>query len=101
MNPRMVVTSGPLKGRVYFIIEPVTIGRAADNRIPLDDELASRHHCTIQITDGEVWLTDGDTPNGTWVNGRARSKKRMQHGDRIKAGSTGLVYLDLEESDDD
>jgi DNA-binding NtrC family response regulator/pSer/pThr/pTyr-binding forkhead associated (FHA) protein len=102
MNPRIVVASGSLKGRVFPVTDvPLTIGRAADNQIGLDDELASRQHCTIQLADGEVWLQDGDTPNGTWINGRAHSRKRLQHGDRIKAGSATLVYFELEESLDE
>ena len=48
-----------------------------------------------------LWLSDGDTPNGTWVFDRAYGRKRLEHGDRIKCGSAAFLYLELESSVDD
>jgi uncharacterized protein YaaQ len=90
-----------LKGAIFPITDvPLTVGRAADNQVCLDDELASRRHFTVQIRDGGVWLKDGDTPNGTWILGRAYTEKRLQQGDRIKCGSTTFLYLEHEDSED-
>jgi transcriptional regulator with GAF, ATPase, and Fis domain len=99
MNPRLVAISGPLKGSVFPITEvPLTVGRAEDNQVCLDDELVSKHHFSVQLTKGRSLLTDGDTRNGTWVNGIARLEKVLEDGDRIKCGSTTFLFLELEDS---
>ena len=100
MNPRLVATSGPLKGSVFPITEAaLTVGREADNQVCLDDELVSKHHFVVRIKDGLPWLKDGDTRNGTWINENAHLEKFLDHGDRIKCGSTTFLYLEHEDSD--
>jgi transcriptional regulator with GAF, ATPase, and Fis domain len=84
----LIALSGPMKGSVYPVTDVLTIGRAAENQICLDDELASRNHCKVLIKDGRGFLKDGDTRNGTWINGRAYSQKFLEEGDLIQAGST-------------
>jgi hypothetical protein len=59
----------------------------------LDDELASKHHFAVQIKDGRRWLADRETRNGTWIDGRAYLDKFLEHGDRIKCGSTTFLHL--------
>src|SRR2546428_13182959 len=101
MNPRLVAISGPLKGSVFPITEiPLTVGRAPDNTVCLDDELASKHHFAAQLTSGKVLVKDGDTRNGTIVNGIARLEKVLEDGDRIKCGATTFIFLELDDSVD-
>jgi ABC-type multidrug transport system ATPase subunit/pSer/pThr/pTyr-binding forkhead associated (FHA) protein len=47
---------------------PVSLGRAADNAIALDDASVSRHHARIEWLEGEPHLTDLGSANGTLVN---------------------------------
>ena len=102
MRPRLVALSGPLIHATFLITEKVlTVGRAADTDVILDDHFVSRHHFSIQLKDGRPYLRDRDTPNGTWVNHKARLEKFLEPGDRIKCGSTTFLYLELEGSDDD
>jgi Nif-specific regulatory protein len=93
MTPKIVVLSGSLKARDFPITEAgLTIGRADDNDVCLDDELASRHHCSLHIDNGRVTLRDGQTPNGTFVDGIARIEYVLKGGERIKCGSTSILY---------
>jgi ABC-type multidrug transport system ATPase subunit len=47
----------------------VTIGRAEENDVVLDDLLVSRRHATLRRT-GDRWeLVDSNSANGTYVNG--------------------------------
>jgi pSer/pThr/pTyr-binding forkhead associated (FHA) protein len=73
---------------------PLTIGRAEDNTIALeDDEYASGHHARIELRRDGVWLLDLDSTNGTWVNGqRMDGRHRVQPGDVVKIGNTELRY---------
>jgi hypothetical protein len=95
MGRWLIVVSGPKKGSVIPLTRRLTIGRAADNDIPLDDELASQHHCEILPgePDGTV-LQDGDTRNGTWVNGRAEFRTVLKSGSYFKCGSTTFLYIE-------
>src|SRR3954469_221321 len=101
MNPRIVALSGPQKGLVFAITEGgLTIGRDPSNSISLDDETASRFHCGIRLENGRSVLRDRETPNGTFVVGRLVQHKILDHGDRIKVGSTIFLYLELEDAGD-
>jgi Nif-specific regulatory protein len=97
MKRWLIVVSGPKKGSVTPLTRRLTIGRAADNDIPLDDELASQHHCEILPgePDGTV-LQDGDTRNGTWVDGRLELRTVLKSGSYIKCGSTTFLYIEGE-----
>jgi hypothetical protein len=100
-SPRLIFLSGPLKGSVFLITDqPLTIGRAPDNVIRLDDELVSAHHAMVMLKEGRAWLRDGDTRNGTFIDGRAYLEKFLEHGDRPKFGSSISVYYELEEDPD-
>jgi len=101
MNPRLIALSGPLKGSVFPLTEkPLTIGRTADNHICLDDELVGRHHARVWLKETRPYLRDGDSRNGTWVDGRAYLEKFLEHGDRLKLGSSIFLYFELDEPPD-
>lgn len=47
----------------------VSIGRAAENELVLDDELVSRLHCRLVAVEGGALVMDEGSSNGTWLNG--------------------------------
>jgi predicted component of type VI protein secretion system len=47
----------------------VSIGRAAENDVVLDDELVSRLHCRLVAVEGGAVVMDEGSSNGTWLNG--------------------------------
>jgi len=72
----------------------VDIGRSSDNRLVLQDERVSRRHALIHLQgDGEWWLVDLGSSNGTYVN-RARISQPMllRDGDRLEFGPFALVF---------
>jgi Protein of unknown function (DUF3662)/Inner membrane component of T3SS, cytoplasmic domain len=69
----------------------VTIGRAADNSLVLDDRRVSRHHARLQGRQGMLILSDLDSANGSRVNGVAISEVALGAGDRIEIGTTIFV----------
>ena len=77
--------------RHYEIVTPVvTIGRANDNQLVLDDGRASRHHARLTARSGGLVFTDLDSTNGSIVNGRRVRKIALGPGDRIEVGRTVL-----------
>ena len=97
MKRWLIAVSGPRKGSVIPLTRRLTIGRAADNDIPLDDELVSQHHCEILTGEPDrTVLQDGDTRNGTWVDGRHEFRTILKSGSYIKCGSTTFLYIEGE-----
>ncbi len=66
---RLVVTEGPLSGTVVPLgATPITIGRAADSTLVVEDDYASTHHCRIYSAGGEWVVEDLNSTNGTWLD---------------------------------
>ena len=74
---------------------PVTVGRRADNTVPLSwDAEVSRVHAQLEPV-GRDWVLvdDGLSRNGTFVNGeRAAGRRRLRDGDRICFGETVVRF---------
>jgi len=64
----------------------ITIGRGIDANVMIADKLASRIHCGISYKDGNYFLRDCDSRNGTFVNDSLIKVCRVKPGDRIRVG---------------
>jgi FHA domain len=60
--------AAPPADESFALAEHMTLGRAADNTITLPDTYASAYHARLDQHDGEWWLTDLDSRNGTRLN---------------------------------
>jgi Nif-specific regulatory protein len=93
-NPRVVVIAGPLKDSVFELGEAeLSVGRDSTNRVRLADSLLSRRHCRVTRAGGQFLLTDLESLNGTFVNGRPVREHVLADGDRIDVGESRLVFL--------
>jgi hypothetical protein len=70
----------------------ISIGRASDNDVIVDDPLVSRHHCQLKLQHGAYGLTDLGSRNGSYVNGQPVSQIALGPGDRIRIGSTSIEF---------
>lgn len=79
-----------LFGHAYW-----TVGRSDDNNFVLPDRWISRNHAMLQTMDnGDFYLIDLGSRNGTFVNGRRVSVPVILHdGDRITFGQTELQFF--------
>lgn len=75
-------------------LKPVTaIGRAQDNHVILDDPFASANHAIIVWRDGQWWVEDLESHNGTLLNDEPVVKPQpLADGDRITVGETSLRF---------
>jgi hypothetical protein len=94
---RLVVVDGPgtATGDEWPLDSAVvTLGRGNDNTIPLDaDSFASAHHARVEPRRDGIWLVDGGSTNGTFVNGvRISQPRKLKAGDTIRVGETDLRY---------
>nr|UXE46177.1 hypothetical protein Hi04_10k_c5801_00035 [uncultured bacterium] len=73
--------------------ERVTIGRATDNDVVLDDNATSAHHAVV-ITIGKTsYLQDLKSSNGTLINGSPIQRKALSQGDVILIGRNHFGFL--------
>jgi FHA domain len=87
-----VVDPPQRRGRIFELGEEVTMGRSPGCAVALeDDTFTSSVHARVYRRNGELWLEDLGSTNGTWLNDeRVRTPSRLQRGDRVKVGSTIL-----------
>lgn len=72
--------------------QPITIGRSADADIVLLDERVSRIHCGMRLWDGDFYIKDLKSRNGTWVNNKKIDVAKLKAGDLIRVGSTAMTF---------
>ncbi len=70
----------------------ISIGRASDNDVIVDDALVSRHHCQLKLQHGAYSFADLGSRNGSFVNGQPVSEIALGPGDRIRIGSTEIEF---------
>ena len=69
---RLVVTEGPLVGtEIPLEGSQITLGRAPDSTLVIDDDYASSRHARIYEAEGAWVVEDLGSTNGTWLD-RAR-----------------------------
>jgi transcriptional regulator with GAF, ATPase, and Fis domain len=101
MEPRLIVTAGPLQGITLALTEKATsIGREPSNHLCLPDMSVSRQHCLLEGEDEQYKIIDLGSFNGTQVNGVSIKEHSLRHGDQIAVGDSLLRFLLHPESDD-
>ena len=70
----------------------ISIGRASDNDVIVDDGLVSRHHCQLKLQHGAYSFADLGSRNGSFVNGQPVSEIALGPGDRIRIGATEIEF---------
>ncbi len=88
------MTSGARTGTHFFLRpgEPTRIGRGLDCDIVLADPLSSRVHSTVQLEEGEWWVRDAGSRNGTYLNGQKIDEARLAESSVLKVGSSEFVF---------
>ncbi|MBI3900224.1 MAG: FHA domain-containing protein [Gammaproteobacteria bacterium] len=72
------------------------IGRRAGCDIHLDHLAVSSEHARISTVDGESFLQDLSSTNGTFIDNKRVSRHHLAHGDVVIIGEYALVYLDAQ-----
>ena len=70
----------------------LTIGRATDNDVVIQDVLASRHHAFLIQTPLGTEIRDAHSVNGTFVNGVRVGSAVLTEGDVVTIGNVDLVF---------
>ena len=79
------------RGAQFDLGDELTVGRADGCRIRLDDSFTSQLHARVFSRDGQFFVEDLGSTNGTFVNGsKITSPSPLRRGDRLKIGKTTL-----------
>jgi pSer/pThr/pTyr-binding forkhead associated (FHA) protein len=90
---QLVVVSGPKQGVVFPLRQPsVSVGRAADNGIVLQDASVSGHHARFEMRGAQIVVIDQNSSNGTCVNGQRVQQAQLNGGEVILMGDTHLRF---------
>ncbi|MGH3977673.1 MAG: FHA domain-containing protein FhaB/FipA [Pseudonocardiaceae bacterium] len=87
---QLVVTAGALAGtRISLDGRPILIGRADDSTLVLDDDYASTRHARLAFSDGDWYLEDLGSTNGTYLERvKVTAPSRVPPGAPIRIGKT-------------
>ena len=81
----------------------VKIGKAADNKLVIDDPQVSRYHALLTREDnGDLLLEDLGSTNGTFVNDNQIIKKKVLAEDKVAFGTNYTIHVsDILKCDND
>ena len=87
---QLVVVEPPeQRGRSYDVADELTVGRAAGCQITLDDSYVSQLHARVFRRDGQVYVEDLGSTNGTYLNTRkVGGPTALRRGDALQIGRT-------------
>jgi pSer/pThr/pTyr-binding forkhead associated (FHA) protein len=86
-----LVAPPELRGRTYQLGEEITIGRAAGCQVTIDDTYASQLHARVFQRDGQIFVEDIGSTNGTYLNRKkVTGPMVLQRGDQLQIGNTIL-----------
>jgi pSer/pThr/pTyr-binding forkhead associated (FHA) protein len=80
-----------LKGRTFPLGAEVTLGRAAGCQVTIEDTYASQLHARVFQREGQIYVEDLGSTNGTYLNRRkVTGPMVLQRGDKLQIGNTVL-----------
>jgi pSer/pThr/pTyr-binding forkhead associated (FHA) protein len=86
-------------GALVPIMGTVTrLGRSLSADVEIDDASVSRRHALIVRQDGQTYVLDDGSRNGTWHNGIRVDRAVLRDGDTIALGVARLSYVEVVET---
>jgi len=73
--------------------DSVTVGRAEDNTVVIDNLAVSSYHARIDKAGTEFILTDLQSTNGTFINDNRIVTHKLSHGDNVSIGKHILLFV--------
>lgn len=74
----------------------IVIGRSSELEMVLVEDMVSRKHARIVVTDGNIFLEDLGSTNGSFVNGERITKAQLSEGDRVLIGTSIIKLVSTE-----
>lgn len=91
---RIEVTAGPDLGASIVLDaltpQPVLVGQSHVCTLRLGDPQVSRRHAALEIVDGDLWIRDLGSTNGTYVDRVKIREAALRGGEIVRLGATVL-----------
>lgn len=92
--PKMIMSiDGVVIKEVQITKDRTTLGRRPYNDVVIDNLAVSGEHAVIEMTGDAVYLEDQSSTNGTYVNGKAIKRQRLQHNDTVEIGKYRIKFV--------
>lgn len=87
--------SGKYQGGEFPLgLQPeIIVGRSSDLDMVLVEDMVSRRHARITVSDQAIVIEDLGSTNGTFVNGEKISRASLKEGDRVLIGTSILKVV--------
>jgi hypothetical protein len=80
-------------GQAFVVGSGLVIGRAGGIEVRIEDNFASGRHARVFDHEGNAYLEDLNSTNGTYLNGQlVEGQEPLQADDRIRIGDTEFRY---------
>ncbi len=89
-----VIQEDGLNRTHYLFSDNYTIGRGTDNDIVIPDASVSRCHAELRYENGDFFIVDKKSKNGSLLNNLQFKRSRLQNHDCIQLGNVVLHYYD-------
>jgi diguanylate cyclase (GGDEF)-like protein len=99
----VVVLSGDRMGEMFPLKEAgkTTIGRGLQTDVRINDEGISRTHSFVEAEEGNYYLSDAGSTNGTYANGNKVERYPLQEGDKIQIGASSVLKFTFHDDFDE
>lgn len=91
--PLLLVESGDLRGLVIEVTGELIMGRDVDAGLRLSDPDVSRRHCRVYPNQGQFWIEDLGSRNGTFLDEVAIDRAELVPGSRILVGAVEMRFI--------
>ena len=86
-----VIEPAANRGQTYDLADELTMGRAGGCQVTIDDTYVSQLHARLFQRDGQYYLEDLGSTNGTYLNrSKVTAPTPIRKGDRLQVGKTVL-----------
>jgi len=90
--PQLIIKWGNRETRFAVTTQSVDIGRSDDNILQIKDAKVSRYQCKIVQTPLGFLLSDSESSNGTFLNGKRVERTLLHNNDVLKIGNVEIVF---------
>lgn len=91
--PTLILVQGNQQKHLTIDQLPFTIGRKTENALVIPDPSVSREHAMIVQENGDFFVVDRGSKQGTFVNSDRVERRKLNSNDRVQIGANPDVYL--------
>lgn len=93
MAKLIVSIDGVVIREIELTKERTSIGRRPYNDVVIDNLAVSGEHAALQISGADYFVEDLNSTNGSYINGKALKRERLNTGDIVEIGKYKIKFV--------